>query len=171
MRWFSFIIILLIATLLEAGNLLNLFAVGGWYIGPSVLITLLVYFSLVCRPHEAITCCFMIGLAADLASGLMGPHMVCYGLLGVLLNSAAQMLIMKRAISKALFIFLVYLVAEIGAYWIGLLKTRQPQPDIYSISLLVGLYSAIVCPLVWSLLSALSGWSNIEKSQTHRVYH
>ena len=47
MRWFSFFIVLLAATLLEAGNLLNLFAIGGWYIRPSILITLLVYFAIV----------------------------------------------------------------------------------------------------------------------------
>ena len=121
MRWFSFILILLIATLLESGNLLNLFAIGGWYIRPSILITLLVYYSLACRTQDAIICAFMIGLAADITTRLIGPHMLVFGSLGLLLNQCNQILLVQRAHFKAIIIFAVYFVAQTMTHWLGLI--------------------------------------------------
>ena len=171
MRWFSFIIILLVATLLETGNLLNSFAIGSWYIRPGILITLLVYYALTCGPAEAINCSFLIGLAADLSTGLLGPHMICYGVLGILLNQAGSVLLMKRATHKALFVFLAFMATEIASYWLSIPKTHEVRTNIYSILFLKGLYSAIVSPLIWSVLSSVSGWSSVKQSKSHRVYH
>lgn len=171
MRWFSFVIILLAVTLLEAGNLLNMFAFGNGAIRPSVLITLLVYYALVCQPYEAIHCSFLIGLAADLAAGLLGPHTLCYGLIGVLLNQLRQTLTTHRVILTALFVFITFMVTEIPSYWIGLLKSGQSRVGIYSILFLRGLYSAIISPFIWSALSRLSGWSKIGYSSSRRLYH
>ena len=66
--------------------------------------------------------------------------MVCYGLLGILLNTTGQVLTMKQPLFQALFIFVVYVGTEIVASWLGLLKTHHLQPEIYSISVLAGLY-------------------------------
>ena len=171
MRWLVFMIALLIATLLEAGNLLNLFAIGGWTIRPSILITLLVYYALICRPSDAISCAFIIGLAADLAMGLLGPHMICYGIVGLLLNSMSQMLTMKRTLHKVLFVFLAFIITETGSYWLAVLKTHEGQSDFYSSMFLVGLYSAVICPLIWSALSSVSGLSQINPSKSRRGYN
>jgi len=171
MRWFSFITILLAATLLEAGNLLNLFPVTGWYVKPGILITLLVYYALVCRYEEAIVTSFFIGFAADLATGVMGPHMICYGLLGVLLNQTGQMLVVKRALFKAAIVFVAFILAETGAYWLSVLKMDEAQEGARSIIFLRAFYSAIVSPLLWSVLSALSGWTNIQKTRADWTYH
>ena len=171
MRWFVFFIALLIATLLEAGNLLNLSAIGGWTIRPSVLITLLVYYALTCRTSDAISCSFIIGLAADLATGLLGPHMICYGIVGLLLNSMSRILVMKQALHKALFVFLTFMITETGSYWLTILKTQESQSNFYSSMLLTGLYSAVICPLIWSALSSVSGWSKNNPSKSHRGYN
>ncbi|MCI0498695.1 MAG: rod shape-determining protein MreD [Planctomycetales bacterium] len=157
MRWLSFSIILFIATLLEAGNLLNIFAAGGWYLRPSILITLLTYYALTCRTHEVIICSFVIGFATDLATGLMGPHTVCYGLMGLLLNQSNQTLAVRQAVYQALLVFAVYLVADTTAFWLGTFKDSQNPSDPYSALLLTGLYSAVISPLVWSILSVLTG--------------
>ncbi len=171
MRWLSFTIILLVATILEAGNLLNLMAIGNWSIRPHILVTLLVYYALVCRPHEAINCCFIIGFAADLASGLLGPHIICYGLVGILLNQSSQMLVMKRAFHKALFVFLTFMAAETASYWLTILRTHESQSHIYVNLFLTALYSAAVGPLVWSVLSSLSSWTRTNRSRSQRIYH
>lgn len=171
MRWFSFTIILLVATLLEAGNLLDVAAFGDWGIRPGILITLLVYYALTCRMNEAISCSFLIGLAADMSDGLLGPHMICYGLMGVLLNQASNTLSMKRATHKALFIFLTFMVTETCAYWLSILKTHESRTNIYSILFFTAMYSAIISPLIWSVLSSLSGWSHIKHPKNQRVYH
>ena len=171
MRWFLFLVILLIATLLEAGNLLKLFAIGGWYIKPSILITLLVYYALACRTKDAIISSFLIGFAADIASGLMGPHMLCFGLMGLLLNQSNQVLLVKRAIYKVLVVFMVYFIVETFSYWLGLLKEHGAQNNYYSIVFFTGLYSAVISPVIWSILAALSDWVNIKKTRYSRVYH
>lgn len=170
MRWFSFILILLAATLLEAGNWLDLIPISGWMIGPSVLITLLVYYSLSCRPNKAISFCFVIGIAADLAAGSMGPHMLCYGLLGSVLSSTGRMVTIKHPLQQALLVMIAYLVTEIGAYWFSLLKVHEPKPDVYAFCLLTALFSAVLCPLVWSIASTLSAWSGLEKQSGNRTY-
>lgn len=170
MRWFSFILILMLATLLEAGNLLNLFAIGGWYIRPSILITLLVYYSIVCRTHDAIICAFMIGLAADITTRLIGPHMIVFGLVGLLLNNCNQVLLVQRAHVKALLVFSVYFVAETLAHWLGLLRGQQYQGGYYTIILFTGLYSSIVGPVIWSILASVSGRLKIKKARSERAY-
>lgn len=171
MRWFSFMTVLLIATLLEAGNLLNVFAVTGWYIRPGVLITLLVYYALVCRNDEAIIAAFFIGFAADLAAGVMGPHMLCYGVIGVVLNQASQVLVMKRAVFRAALVFLSFMLTETVAYWLTTLKQDITRDEFMSVIFLTALYSAVICPLIWSVLSALSGWTNIQQSRADWTYH
>jgi rod shape-determining protein MreD len=170
MRWFSFVVILLIAALLEAGNLLNVFAIGGWYIRPSILITLLVFYSFSCRPRDAIICSFVVGFAADLTGDVMGPHMICFGLLGLLLNQSNQILFAKRAIYKVTIVFAVYFVAETFSYWLGLLKGLDAQSSYYSILLFTAVYSAVISPVIWSVLSALSGGFAKKKSHADRTY-
>ncbi len=171
MRWITFLIIVLIATLLEAGNLLNWMAIGGWTIRPSILITIMVYYALSARPAEAVSCSFLTGLAADLATGMMGTHMICYGIAGMVLHSISHTLAMRRATHKALFVFLAYLLTETGAHWLWVLKTQETRSNIYSMLLLTGLYSAIISPLLWSILSSVSGWSKTTSSKTQRIYH
>lgn len=171
MRWLTFTIVLAVATLLEAGNLLNWMAVSGWYIRPSLLVTLLVYYAVTGRSAEAISFAFLIGLAADLAAGLLGPHMLSYGVTGLLLHSAGHTLSIRRATHKALIVLGVFVVTEIGAYWLSLLKTGEARPHVYSALLLTGVYSAVISPLVWSVLSSLSGWSGIRREKTRHLYH
>ena len=170
MRWISFAVILLIAMVLEAGNLLNVFAIGGWYIRPSILITLLVFYSFSCRPRDAIICSFVIGFAADLTGTIMGPHIICFGLLGLLLNQSNQILFAKRAIYKAMIVFAVYFIAETFAYWLGLLKGLDAQSGFYSILLFTAFYSAVISPVIWSILSAASSGFAARKSQSDRTY-
>ncbi len=170
MRWFAFFVILLIAVLLEAGNLLNVFGIGGWMIRPSLLITLLVYYSFTSSTREAIIYSFAIGFAADLTAPVMGPHMICFGLLGILLNQSAQVILARRAVHKAMIIFVVYLVAETFSHWLGLIKHSPPQHNYYSISFFTAVYSAVISPLIWSILSAVSDWFRGRQKREGRFY-
>ncbi|RKY08763.1 MAG: rod shape-determining protein MreD [Planctomycetota bacterium] len=170
MRWISFAIILLIATVLEAGNLLNVFAVGGWTIRPGILITLLVFYSFSCRGRDAIICSFIIGFAADLTGTVMGPHIICFGLLGLLLNQSNQILYARRAIYKVMIVFAVYLIAETFSHWLGLLKGLDTQGSFYSILLFTAVYSALISPVIWSILSSVSGGFAAMKSKSDRTY-
>jgi len=54
MRWSWFILLTVLAALLEAGNLLNLVAFGYGQVRPSVLLVLLIFTSLRAEPFEAV---------------------------------------------------------------------------------------------------------------------
>lgn len=171
MRWFSFAVVLLAATLLEAGNLLNVLAIGGWYIRPSILITLFAYYALTNRTHEAIICTFVIGFAADLAAGVIGPHTVCYGVFGLILHQSNQVIVLRQAIYKVMVVFIVYIVTETAAYWLEILKLHEAQSSRYPIIFFTAIYAALIAPVVWSILSTLSGWTQIKKSKTEWAWH
>lgn len=171
MRWVSFAFVLLIATLLEAGSLLNVFAIGGWYIRPGILITLLVFYSFSCQSRDAIICSFVIGFAADLTGDVLGPHIICFGLLGLLLNQSNQILFARRAVYKAIIVFAVYLIAETFSHWLGLFKGLDTKDSHYSIMFFTALYSAVISPIIWSILSSVSGGFAAMKSRADRTYH
>jgi len=158
MKWFSFIIILFIATFFEASHLLDVFAIGDWTIRPSLLITLLVFYAFSSRPREAIIYSFIIGFIADMTGRQMGPHMICFGIVGLLLSQSNQVLFARRAIFKASIVFVAYVVAEAFSYWLTLLnKGNESQINFYAILFSTAMYSAVISPLIWSLLSAVSG--------------
>lgn len=170
MRWFSFIIIVFAATLLEASSLLKLFAIGGLSIRPSLLIILLVYYAMVFRSDEAVICSFMIGFAMDLASGVMGPHTVCYGIIGTLLNQMGQSMVLKRALYKSVVILLVYILAAVLANWLSLIKPGGMYHIPFSVILMTGFVSGLIGPLVWSILAMMTGWAHIKKERSEWFY-
>ena len=100
----------------------------------------------------------------------MGPHMICFGLLGLLLNQSNQILFAKRAIYKALIVFAVYFVAETFSHWLGLLKGLDAKDSYYSILLFTAIYSAIISPIIWSILSSVSKGFTVMKAHADRTY-
>ena len=149
MRWIPFIVLVLVGALLEAGNLLNLIALGSWHIRPAVLIVLLVFFAVRCRMREALIAAFIIGLAMDLVGPLMGPHVVSYCLIGGLLKQLSEYFPTRRIFHQVTLILIVYLVAEILAYWLTVLKTGERQENVYQVFLLTASYSACIGPFLW----------------------
>jgi cell shape-determining protein MreD len=91
-------------------------------------------------------------------------------MIGLLLNQCNQVMIVERAHFKALIVLIVYVSAELLAYWLGLLKGRPSQGSYYSMILFTGLYSAIIAPVVWSMLASLSGGMSQRTSRNHRMY-
>lgn len=153
MRWLFFIILVLIAAILEAGNLLNLIAFNQGQIRPSVLIILLVYFSVRAQTEQAILFAFVIGFAADLASPVMGPYTVCYGLAGSVLAQSQGLLTIKRPVHQILISFAAALLVALFAHWLAMIKTSQAAT--LSLPVLTGcaLYTAAAAPILWPLLN------------------
>lgn len=168
MRWLPFAILIFIGTLLEAGNLLNVIALGQWHIRPAVLIVLLVFYAAQMRTHEALVASFIIGLLMDISGSQMGPHTVSYLLIGGLVHQAADHLRTHRINHQALMIFAAYLAAALIAYWLGALKTGQRQEYAVRIVLLTGFYSACIGPFFWSFLLRVNRGLIAAPSQTPR---
>jgi rod shape-determining protein MreD len=154
MRWFLFTLMVLAAAIFEAGNLLNLIAFDHGQIRPSVLIILLVFFSLRATPEQAVIASFSIGLAADLAGPVMGPHTLCYGLAGSLLAQTQGFLSVRRPAFQVLVVFVTALLVMTASHWLAVMKTSSSG---FAFSILTGnaLYSAAAAPVLWPLLNLL----------------
>ena len=170
MRWIPFTILVLIGALLEAGNLLNLVAVGSWHIRPSVLIVLLVFFAINCRTRQALIASFIIGLAMDATGTLMGPHVLSYCIVGGLLNQLSDHFPSRRVFHQAMLVFVVFLAAEITAYWLMVLKTGERQETVYQLFLLRAVYSACVAPFFWRALQRINRLIAFKTAHGERGY-
>ncbi len=168
MRWLPFAILILVGTLLEAGNLLNVIALGQWHIRPAVLIVLLVFYAAQMRTHEALAASFIIGLMMDISGSLMGPHTVSYLLIGGLVHQVSDHLRLRRINHQAIMIFAAYLAAALIAYWLGALKTSQRPEYAVRIVVLTGFYSACVGPFFWPLLLRVNRSLIARTAQTPR---
>jgi len=170
MRWIPFTLLVLVGALLEAGNLLNLIALGDWHIRPAVLIVLLVFFAMHCRPHEAIIASFIIGLGMDISGNQMGAYTLSYCLVGGLLNQLSDHFPTRRMFHQAVLILAVYLITAIIAYWLTVLKTGEHQDYAYQIFLLTALYSACIGPVLWTLILRINRVIAFKTLRTERGY-
>jgi len=170
MRWIPFTLLILVGALLEAGDLLNLIAVGEWHIRPAVLIVALVFFAMHCRAHEAIIASFIIGLAMDIAGHQMGPHTFSYCFIGGLLNQLSDYFPARRIFHQAILILVVYPIAELIAYWLGVLKTGEQQEYVYRVVLFTALYSACIGPIFWTAVRRVNRLIAYKRPRTERGY-
>jgi rod shape-determining protein MreD len=170
MRWIPFVLLILVGALLEAGHLLNLIAVGDWHIRPAVLIVALVFFATHCRAREAIIASFIVGLAMDIAGSQMGPHTFSYGLIGGLLNQLSDYFPTRRIIHQATLILVVCPVAALLAYWLGVLKTGEPQEYVFRIVLFTAVYSACTGPIFWMGIRRVHRLIAFRRPRTERGY-
>jgi len=146
MRWLRFVILILVATILQKGMLAR------WDYKPDLLIVLLVFFAVYSHTSEAIISSFTIGFAADLIGSPlpMGPHMISFGLLGTLLAYVHRVVAIRRKPYQALAIFVVGLVAAVLTHLLALVFKREPLPEnVLTAVLLTSLFSSLVGPFLF----------------------
>jgi rod shape-determining protein MreD len=164
MRWLVFNSILLAAAILDGGNLLNVIALGDWHTRPSILVTIMVFVSISSRHNDAIGGAFAAGFAADLTGWLMGPHTICYGIFGMLLNSMGRVLSIQSPLSQGILVFFAYLLTELPAGWLEVWRTGQARPDLFWKVLCTALYSGLVAPAIWWVLCQF--WGKTRRKET-----
>lgn len=169
MRWGRIGIIILLATLLNAGNLLNTIAIGENNIKPDLLLILMVFFAINCGSLEATIVSFAIGFAADISSAAMGPAMISYGLFGTLIAQLRKVVIMKRMTHQALAIFAMGIIAGGLTQILLYFKISQDLSNAFSGLFWTAVYSGAVGPLVWALFSAISQWLGVRAYKTGRA--
>lgn len=166
MNWLRFSAILLVATLLNAGNLLNSIAIMDTR--PDLLLILLVYFTINCDAKDAVIVSFAIGFAADISGPVMGPYTIIYGVLGLLFSSIRRVVIMQKISHQALSIFVTGVIAGILAHILIVLKPNGPELDTFAAILRTSIYSGSLGPFIWVILSLLTGWFGIEQQHYQR---
>ena len=159
MRWFRFAVLVLFATVLQAGFLAN------FSIKPDLLLILLVFFAVYSNTSEAIISSFVIGFAADLIGPVMGPQTISFGLLGTLLAHLHRVLAIRKMHYQALAIFVA---ATLTGILINLLNTLRGEPilsNVFGNMLKISLFSGIVGPFLF-LPSAW--WMRIKTNRFRR---
>ena len=169
MRWVRFSILLLVCTLLNAGNLLNSVSLSGFNIRPDLLLVLLVFLSINCETSDAVIASFIVGFSADISGSAIGPFTVSFGLIGSLISQMHKVVIMKRMVHQAAAIFVTGVVTGVLVQFLTFSKTGGTASNVYVVVLGTCLYSALVGPVIWLGLSALSGWLGVRKQRYGRL--
>jgi rod shape-determining protein MreD len=169
MRWLKFSIVLLVATLLNAGNLLNTISIGSLNIRPDLLLIMLLFFGINCDTTSAIIASFVIGFAADISGSQMGPYIISYGLFGSLISQMRKVVIMKRMTHQGLAIFFTAVIAGGLAQILTLFKTGEVASNMFVVLPGKALYSGLVGPFIWLILKALSEWLGIREHHFGRL--
>ena len=168
MYWIRFTIVLLLITLLNAGNLLNGLWIHTWNIRPDFLLIALVFFAINCTGHEAIIVSFAIGFAADISGSVMGPYFIAYGMFGTLLWHLRKVIIINRAFHQAVVILAIGIAGGCLAQMLIHFKTHQMVSNLFSTLFWTSFFSGLIAPFMWQFLSIISNWLGIRKFRTGR---
>ena len=160
MKWSRFLLVLLAVMLLDAGQWMQILAVGPQQIRPDLLLIALVFFAGHCAAGEAMYASFLIGLAADLSSegSVIGPCFLSFGVFGMLLSQIRRVVVIHRFVFQALTILVTALLVLPSMYLLIYAKTGQGLSHSATAILGGAAYTAIVGPILWKLLSILGGW-------------
>lgn len=154
MRWLRFAIFILIAALIQGGNLLNLIAITPLNIKPDFLLVLLVFFAVNCDPFEAIITSFAIGLAGDIIGSTIGPCFLAFGLVGTSLAHIRKLVMLRKTANEAIAILAVGLIAPSLAWLLYLFKGQPATINNFAAIAATALYSALAWFVVHWVVSA-----------------
>ena len=171
MRWMRFFVFLLLATLLNAGNVLNTISVSSLHIKPDLLLIMLVFFTVNIATTDAIVASFAIGFAADISGGTVGPYMITFGVVGSFISQLQRVVVMKRMIHQAAAIFVIALVAGGMVQLLLSFKTDEPMSNVFRMILGGAVYSAVAGPLVWMFLLTMVFWLGAQPRRHSRLSH
>ena len=142
----------LIATLLQASGV-DTIAVTRFNVAPDLLLILMVFFAIRCNVNEAIISSFVIGFAADVATGfLMGPRVISFGLFGTGLAYLHRVITIRKMFHESLAILVVGLGAGGLALLLSLLGGQSARPGALGVLAGTSIYSAVLGPFLFLLL-------------------
>jgi rod shape-determining protein MreD len=159
MRWLRFAVLIILATILQAGVLVN------FRIRPDLLLVLLVFFAVHANTYQAIITSFTIGLAADVSMGAaMGPQIISFGLFGAILAYLHRVITIRRSTHQALAIFILALLTAGAAHLLNLLKTHPVVLDMRTL-FWSACCSAVIGPF---LFTPCAWWMRIKTNRFRR---
>ncbi len=145
MRWFRFVVLIIMAAVLQFG-LLEVFSVSSLRIKPDLLLVLLVFFAIYCDISDAIIASFVIGFAADLIGSAMGVYMISFGFFGTLLAYLHRIVAIRKMPYQCLAIFITGVLTGMLAFLLTMLVRQSAGTNVFGVLVGTSLYSAIVGP-------------------------
>ncbi len=149
MRWIRFAVLVLLASVLQAG-LMGVLAIGHSDIKPDLLLILLVFFASRCRSTDAVITSFILGFTADLVSpirGVMGSRIISFGLFGTLLSDVQGFLSVRRPLYQGATIFITGVLTAAVGHLLASLRAENVAAGWSVPFLWQPLYSAVLGPL------------------------
>ncbi len=168
MRWIRFAVLVLLASVLQAG-LVNVLSIGHPDIKPDLLLILLVFFASRCNSTDTVITSFAIGFIADLVSpmrSVMGPRIISFGLFGTLLFNLQRIFSLRRPAYQALAIFLAGVLTAVLSYLLASVRADGGPANLLAMFLWQPLYSAVLGPL----FSLPAGWWMRMNRKSRRRY-
>ncbi len=143
MRWYRFVVLVIIAALLQAGFLARL------SVKPDLLIILLVFFAVYCKTTDAIISSFVLGFAADIIGFTMGPQIISFGIFGTALAYLRRFISIGKRPYQSLAILVVGFLSHCLAHLLTFLKGQPVPQNIYTLLLGTAIFSAAVGPFLF----------------------
>lgn len=162
MRWARFAVLLLIATLLQAG-LVNTITL--WRSKPDLLLILLCFFAIHRDGRDAIISSFAIGFAADLIGSSMGLGILSFGLAGTGFSYVSRYIRIRSMPVQGIAIFVLGLAVALLAHLLRLLTSEPAGQGLLAVFLMVPLYSAVLGPF---LFLPTAWWMHIRINRRRR---
>ncbi|MBN2182740.1 MAG: rod shape-determining protein MreD [Sedimentisphaerales bacterium] len=159
MRWLRFAVLIIFATVLQAGFLAN------FNYKPDLLLILLVFFSVYASSSEAIVSSFVIGLAADLIGPVMGPQTISFGLFGTLLAYMHRVIAFRKMHYQALAIFVMSILTGLLTTLLNLIRGEPILSEFFVNILKISLISGILGPF---LFLPAAWWMRIQTNRFRR---
>jgi rod shape-determining protein MreD len=151
MHWIRFLILILIAAIIQT-SLLSVLAVTGAQIRPNLLLILMVYFAIHSPAQEAIVSAFLIGLFADLIGTGMGPQLLAFGVLGSLISEVRHIMVMRHIPQQMIAVFAAGFLCGAATLILSKMKSCALPVRADHLILWQPLYSACLAgPLFWVL--------------------
>lgn len=168
MRWIRFAVLVLLASILQAG-LSDILRIGRTEIKPDLLLILLVFFASRCNATDTVITSFTIGFIADVVSpvrGVMGPRMLSFTLFGTVLYDLAKVFSLRRPLYQGGAIFVVGVLTAVLSYLLASLRAEGGQISLLAQFLWQPLYSAVLGPF----FSLPVGWWMHMNRKSRRPY-
>jgi rod shape-determining protein MreD len=164
MRWFRFAVLIIVASVLQAGllELLNF--------KPDLLLILLVFFANYGKTSDAIIASFSIGFAADIIGSAMGPQIISFGFFGTALAYLHRVIAIKKIPYQSLVIFITAILTAVLAHFLtfvklSVLEGKPTPPMINAILLVTSICSALAGPF---LFLPVGWWMRIKINRLRR---
>ncbi len=165
MQWFRFAVLIILATVLQAGFVTTL------DIRPDLLLVTLVFIAVYCGTTEAIIASFAIGFASDLigSPSTMGSQMITFGISGTLLAYLNRVVAIRKMPFQAVAIFVLsFLAIGTAQVLVFALKSEPISPKLHKVLLWTAIYSGIVGPF---LFLPMAWWMRIKIDRFNRRQH
>lgn len=160
MRWFSFVILVLMALLVQM-TVCRPLGLGPQRVMPDLLGLLVIVIAFRGPGAQAMVGCWLLGLAKDLSSdAVLGSYAFCFGLLAMFIVWLREMIYGENALVLMLLTFAGCLLVEHMVWTIAVVK-GDIGGDSYSGTLVAVMFSAL-------LTAALAPYANWLIVKLHR---